>query len=378
MTASLSFNPPISGSYAAEDCLFLLKPIRPPSVAVAEKERLLQSGQKHYSEMITYEHLPSVRYRDLFIEQTRRYKTRLAQDVLNLANAIRCSRPAPITLVSLARAGTPIGALLQRALTRHLKTDSRHFSISIIRDRGIDERALTYLLHVAQRPATGLVFVDGWTAKGVIARQLKTSIAAWNRRRTEVLTDALYVISDLSGTADVAASFDDYVIPSGILGATVSGLVSRSILNEQIGINDFHGCVVYEQLRSMDDSRWFLSMISREMPKLVPKPLGTQARAERRVETAAYLTKLQQAHAITHINHIKPGILEASRVMLRRMPGLLLLRDPHCPDVAHLQLLAAEKKVPIRIDPAMPFRATALIHKVQQVSASGLATQEAG
>ncbi len=377
MTGSLSFNPPISGSYAPEDCLFLLKPIRPPSVAVAEKELLIQSGQKHYSEMVTYEHLPSVRYRNLFIEQTRRYKTRLAQDVLNLANAIRCNRPAPITLVSLARAGTPIGALLQRALTRHLQTNSRHFSISIIRDRGIDERALAYLLCVAQRPPAGLVFVDGWTAKGVITRQLKASIAAWNRRHAEVLADTLYVVSDLSGTADEAATFDDYLIPSGILGATVSGLISRSILNEQIGVSDFHGCVVYEQLRSADDSRWFLDTISAEMARLTPKPLCTHARAERRAETAAYLIKLQQAHVIANLNHVKPGVLEASRVMLRRMPGLLLLRDPHCPDVAHLQLLAAEKKVPVRDDPTMPFKAAALIHEVQKVSVSGLATQEA-
>ena len=377
MTPSLSFNPPISGSYAPEDCLFLLKPIQPPNVPVAEKERLIQSGQKHYSEMLTYEHLPDVRYRDLFIEQTRCYKTRLAQDVLNLANAIRCSRSAPITLVSLARAGTPIGALLQRALTRHLQTDSRHFSISIIRDRGIDERALSYLLRVAQRPPAGLVFVDGWTAKGVITRQLKASIAAWNRRQTEVLADTLYVVSDLSGTADVAATFDDYLIPSGILGATVSGLVSRSILNEHIGVSDFHGCVVYEQWRSADDSRWFLDMISTEMAKLTPKSLCTHARVGRRVETATYLKKLQQAHGITNINHVKPGILEASRVMLRRMPELLLLRDPHCPDVAHLQLLATEKKVPVCVDPTMPFGATALIHEMHKVSVSHLATQEA-
>jgi hypothetical protein len=134
---------------------------------------------------------------------------------------------------------------------------------------------------------------------------------------------------------------------------------------------------VYEQLRSADDSRWFLDTISAEMARLTPKPLCTHARAERRAETAAYLIKLQQAHVIANLNHVKPGVLEASRVMLRRMPGLLLLRDPHCPDVAHLQLLAAEKKVPVRDDPTMPFKAAALIHEVQKVSVSGLATQEA-
>jgi hypothetical protein len=50
----------------------------------------------------------------------------------------------------------------------------------------------------------------------------------------------------LAAQADVAATYDDYAIPSGILNATVSGLTSRSILNAAIGPEDFHGCVFYQ------------------------------------------------------------------------------------------------------------------------------------
>jgi hypothetical protein len=206
-----------------------------------------------------------------------------------------------------------------------------------------------------------VVFVDGWTAKGVITTQLKQSIGLWNRRHPEQLSSALYVVADLGGTADVAASHEDYVIPSGILGATVSGLVSRSILNEQIGIGDFHGCVLYEHLRGADHSTWFLDTVNAEMIALSPQALPTLFRTRRRAETRAYLTHIQGIYGISNVNYIKPGVLEATRVMLRRFPGLLLLRDLECPETVHLRLLAEEKGVPIKRDPRMPFNATALI-----------------
>lgn len=60
-------------------------------------------------------------------------------------------------------------------------------------------------------------------------------------------------------------------------------------------------------------------------------------------------------------NFIKPGVAEATRVLLRRLPYLLLLRDPDGSDVAHLRLLAEQKRVPVVVDPAMPIQATALI-----------------
>ena len=361
MEISTAFNTPIAGSYDPADCLYLLKPIQPQHVPIAEKERLIQSGCRHYSEMVTLEHPSDPRYVQLFLELTERNRNRLAQDTLNLADAIRRTRTSPITLVSLARAGTPIGALLQRALSRQLGVASRHYSISIIRDRGIDERALEYILRHERRPAEGITFIDGWTAKGIITHELKRSIACWNARNTETLSDTLYVIADIGGSADIAASNDDYVIPSGILGAAVSGLVSRSILNEQIGAQDFHGCVVYQHLRFEDRSRWFLDTLCKTMARLIPQPLPTLDNARRRTMIAAYIDRVCNAYGISDINHIKPGVLEASRVMLRRMPGLLLLRDPECKDVAHLKLLAEEKSVPVEYDPDMPFNATALI-----------------
>ncbi len=57
---------PFTGSYRAEDAIFLLKPMRLDMVDVATKERLIQSGQRHYSEMLAPERAPDPQYRALF------------------------------------------------------------------------------------------------------------------------------------------------------------------------------------------------------------------------------------------------------------------------------------------------------------------------
>jgi hypothetical protein len=97
---------------------------------------------------------------------------------------------------------------------------------------------------------------------------------------------------------------------------------------------------------------------------LRPRVLPPRDAHQRRFRIEAYLNGMRREYGVTQINFIKPGVLEASRVMLRRVPGLLLLRDERHADVAHLRLLAAEKGVPIRRDSAMPFNATALIRIV--------------
>ena len=73
------------------------------------------------------------------------------------------------------------------------------------------------------------------------------------------------------------------------------------------------------------------------------------------------MTALAQRHAVPDLNFIKPGIGEATRVLLRRVPRLLVLRDPEAPDVAHLKLLAAEKSVPCIVDARLPYQAVSLI-----------------
>ena len=362
-------NPPsgiawFSGSYRPQDVHFLLKPIALDPVDVAEKERLIQSGQRHYSEMLSRESLPSPRYLAVFQEALAMGRRRMARGILDLAAIIAARRPQAITLVSLARAGTPVGVLLKHVLTEVFGRDPTHYSISIIRDRGIDANALRFILNQAGQDPASLVFVDGWTGKGVIARELRQSLDDFRLKHGVRLDANLFALTDLAGVG-VAPSDEDYLIPSSILNATLSGLVSRSVLNEQIGPNDFHGCVYYEEFAPADRSVWFVEALRREVRALLaegytPCPLPVDpAPAQRR--SADLLTSIRDTFGIDNPNFIKPGIGEATRVLLRRLPERVIIRDTEAPEVAHLLQLAHEKGGQWQVDSDLPYHAVSLI-----------------
>jgi hypothetical protein len=351
-----------SGSYRHGDVEFLLTPLPLADfVDVAEKEYLIQSGQRHYSEMLSPESLPSARYLEVFQQACAANTGRMARDCLTLAGLIAARRNGPVTIVSLARAGTPVGVVLNTLLQQVFQRASTHYSVSIIRDRGIDQVALEHILAAGHAPES-LVFVDGWTGKGVISRELSAAIDEFNTRRGTAIDGGLYVLSDLAGTAACAASCDDYLIPSSILNATVSGLVSRSILNDAIGPGDFHGCVYYKQFEAHDQSQAFADGLTAAALAL---PRGAAIAAVDKdaagAVSRAYMRAALEQHGITDVNMIKPGIGEATRVLLRRSPRLLILRDAAAPDVAHLALLAQEKNIPVIVDPALPYHAVSLI-----------------
>ncbi|MEO8169547.1 MAG: cysteine protease StiP family protein [Oxalobacteraceae bacterium] len=353
------------GSYRPDDVEFLLKRLaQQPFVDVAHKEQLIQSGARHYSEMLSPEALPSVRYLQVFNHAFAANRQQMARDCLALAALIAARRTGSITLVSLVRAGTPVGVILKHLLQRVMGRQAVHYSVSIIRDRGIDQVALQHILDQGHAPES-IVFVDGWTGKGVISRVLEQAVNDFNRRNQVAIDSGLYVLSDLAGTAACAASSSDYLIPSSILNATVSGLVSRSVLNEAIGPTDFHGCVYYEDFEAHDQSRAFADGLSADGVALAERDGIPDAAPIDRAKVAAisaeFLRATMAQHRINDVNLIKPGIGEATRVLLRRVPRLLILRDPEAPDVAHLKLLAVEKSVAISIDPDLPYQAASLI-----------------
>lgn len=365
------------GSYRPEDVTFLLKRLAQlPFVDVARKEQLIQSGARHYSEMLSPEALPSARYLAVFKAACEANRAQMARDCLTLAALIAAQRSGPITLVSLVRAGTPVGVILKHLLVQVLGREAAHYSVSIVRDRGIDEVALSHILAQGHAPES-IVFIDGWTGKGVISRVLEEAVDGFNQRHGTAIDKGLYVLSDLAGTAACAASSADYLIPSSILNATVSGLVSRSVLNGSIGPGDFHGCVYYAEFEAHDLSREFAdSLIAEGIAQAqaqaqaqrddppdgggfnTPTPMN---RAHAAAVSSEFLRATMAQHGISDVNLVKPGIGEATRVLLRRVPRLLLLRDADAPDVAHLKLLAAEKSVPLIIDAALPYQAVSLI-----------------
>jgi hypothetical protein len=354
-----------SGSYRSDDVTFLLKRLPTlPFVDIARKEKLIQSGQRHYSEMLSLEALPSARYLDIFRSACEANRRQMARDCLTLASLIAARRTGPITLVSLVRAGTPVGVILKHLLRQVLGREVAHYSVSIVRDRGIDAVALRHILAQGHAPQS-LVFIDGWTGKGVISQVLTQAIESFNYHHACAIDSGLYVLSDLAGTAACAASALDYLIPSSILNATVSGLVSRSVLNDAIGPGDFHGCVYYKEFEAHDVSRKFVDdLVAAGVALANQEGLSAQVPVDRthaRETSSHFLAATMAQHGIADVNLIKPGIGEATRVLLRRVPRLLLLCDPDAPDVAHLKVLAAEKSVPLIVDAGLPYQAVSLI-----------------
>jgi hypothetical protein len=355
-----------SGSYRQQDVCFLLKPINiVPVTNLEEKEFLIQTGQRHYSEMISPESLPDNRYMALFHNAVDVNGERMAHDCLQLASLIATDIAGEVALVSLARAGTPVGVIVKHLIEQVFDRTCTHYSVSIIRDRGIDFEALDFIRrkHVDQ----SIVFVDGWTGKGVIAQELKQSIAAYNLSRDAMVSSALYVLSDLCGFAHRSATVEDYLIPSAILNATISGLISRSILNDQIEPGDFHGCVYHKEFLKNDLSVWFAQkLITLALTGCPPKlPVNATDCSLQRLASMdtsrKYLAFAMLRYQISDINFIKPGIGEATRVLLRRIPKLLIIRDKSLPDVSHLLRLAEEKHVSVEEDPTLPYKAVSLI-----------------
>lgn len=358
---------PFSGSYQPEDVQFLLQPLEMAYTPVAEKEQLIQSGQSHYSDMLSQEPAPSDTHHALFNQSLDEQGARLAQESVALAKALQQQfageQATPIVLVSLVRAGVPLGVILQQTL-REMGVACVHYGISIIRDRGIDEAALDYI--EAKHGTRGIVFVDGWTGKGAITDELAKNLAG---RPGYPEYPRLVVLADPGGCAWLSASPEDWLIPFGILGAPVSGLVSRSIWTPK-GV---HGCVRCDHLTADDRSQFLVDVIGEyrrhlDLESIAPAVLTEQQGLENpRRASRGVIQHIAKQYRVDSINRIKPGIAEATRAVLRRVPDHVLVRSLKDPDVALLVHLAQASGVVISEvgDDIGPYRALTIIKKVR-------------
>lgn len=358
-----------SGSYPLDDVEFLLRPVGLETTEFTEKERLIQTGLKHYSEVISREAPPTAELRGYFERAVERNRRRLGRDIVVLARRLCADSSETVVLVSLARAGTPIGVLLRRTL-RALGRPCVHYSISIIRDRGIDAAALRHILETHDSRA--VVFVDGWTGKGAIARELALAIARFNQEHATRLSDGLHVVCDLAGVAEFAASSDDYLLPCSVLNATVSGLISRTIVNSEcVSANEFHACLSYAEFAPMDQSTWFVDRIMEDVREELGRS-GEAAvdswsparRSRLQADAARFLQEALRRYSLRDVHRVKPGIGEATRALLRRIPSRVLVADPADPDVTHLLWLAEQRQVPIERAEWIPYKAAAIIQSL--------------
>ncbi|WP_394212200.1 cysteine protease StiP domain-containing protein [Psychrobacter piscatorii] len=369
-----------SGSYLASDVTVLLDIVDKDAVAdvpVSQKEALIQSGQRHYSDMLTLEQAPTAMHEQLYRQALEQGGERAATDTTRLAHTLhdifqhKVSDEHPLVLVSLVRAGLPIGVLLQRALSDsdssyHLS--SKHYGISIIRDRGLDTVALQMLLDAY--PNSPIVFVDGWTGKGAIYKELARSLETFSdpthanfanifHQGADVIP--LLTLADPAGVAWLAASEEDWLIPSGLLNSTVSGLISRSLYTEPS--SGLHRSVFYEDLIEADHSLAFIDHVDAARRSLTTLPERLPTYQQPRYQTAALIDMLAADYDITNRNRIKPTIAEATRAILRRDPERILLATAAHPDTILLRHLCAQRGITIDVlgDKILPYQAITLI-----------------
>ena len=381
MTETNDNYPGFSGAYHLDDCTFLLKLIDQADISKIEttdlgaQESDIQSGKAPYWLRVSRENPPEQEQLALYRTAMNANKVRFTRDIAALANAAykRHRLSAEVTIVSLARAGTPVGVLLNRSLKlRGLR--SNHYSISIVRDKsiGLDLNALKWICNY--HDPESIIFVDGWTGKGGMTLQLAESVKAFNEANGTKVSESLWVVSDLAGYAHYSADYADYLLPYSVFNGVVSGLVSRTIFNPLVlAANDFHGAYLLENLKDYDltnsfiEEIWTLLKHLLEHPKHLPEANVFSAQALSRQSLASRTVQhLMEDFRITDPNRIKIGIGESTRALTRRLPQALILSNPNEPDVQHLRAKAQERGVQILEHPLYCGKAAVVVGAADQ------------
>lgn len=360
VTLAKPLEPDMRCTYEAEDVTFVLRDLSEATLekSTEEREQLIQGGM-HYSEMLPQEFQPDVRYMELFEQMLARDAKKLARLVGTVAEQVVSRRDVKcLVLVSLARAGTPIGILMKRYIAWRYQ-DVPHYTVSILRGKGIDEAALLYILQ--KHPDAQLQFVDGWTGKGAITRELESACASFKEKYGIELSAELAVLADPSSCAHIYGTREDVLIPSACLNSTVSGLVSRTVQNEQLlAKGDFHGAKFYADLVDSDVSRLYVDKVAQHFEVCETGELDEPTWAGQHA-----VARIQEQFGITNQNYIKPGIGETTRVLLRRIPWKVLVR-PDAIGLEHIYMLARERGVPIEAYANMDYACCGLIREVKK------------
>ena len=349
----------MNSSFLKDDVTLLLKDISGlvEPLPTAEREKRIQSGI-HYSEMLPLEYKPSEDYIKIYEKSLEIFGQTTADAVARVSDKIVKKKGKDVVIVSLARAGTPLGILIRRYIRKKYQYECPHYSISIIRDRGIDRNAVDFILK--RHRAESLQFVDGWTGKGAIYNELRKEISSF-----EGVADELAVLADPAFLTDLCGTHEDIMIPSSCLNCTVSGLISRTFLRSDIiKENDFHGAAFYSDLAAEDRTYEFLDYIEKEFRyDLNP---DTKEQGKPGVEE---VKRISEIYGIGNINFIKPGIGETTRVLLRRVPWKVLIdrrfRDSR--ELEHIVQLAREKNVDVEYTLLNNYRCCGLIKQLSDV-----------
>ncbi|MFE2308486.1 phosphoribosyltransferase, partial [Streptomyces sp. NPDC059411] len=354
---------PAFSSYAPQDVGWLLQDFSEVELEAPteEREEAIQAGGAHYAESLPVEYQPSPEYQQLYQSALTASAARMARAVGTVTETVLAERsPSPV-LVSLARAGTPVGVLMRRwARARH-GLDLPHYAVSIVRGRGIDANALRWL--AAHHDPADIVFVDGWTGKGAITRELREALSGF-----EGFNPGIVVLADPGSCVETYGTREDFLIPSACLNSTVSGLVSRTVLrSDLVGPAEFHGAKYYRELAGADVSVEFVDTVAahfEEVAEAVDAEVKELLAADRTPTWVGWeaVERISEEYGIHDVNLVKPGVGETTRVLLRRVPWKILAQRGAGADLDHVRLLAQQRGVPVEEVDGLPYTCVGLIH----------------
>ncbi|MER5610743.1 phosphoribosyltransferase [Streptomyces sp. NPDC002215] len=363
---------PAFSSYAPDEVGWLLQDLSDTELEAPteEREEAIQSGGAHYAESLPVEYQPSAAYQELFKAALELSAARVARAVGTVTETVLAERgPRPV-LVSLARAGTPVGVLMRRWARHRHGIDLPHYAVSIVRGRGIDANALRWL--AAHHDPADVVFVDGWTGKGAITRELSAALDGFDGFDPEIA-----VLADPGGCVRTYGTREDFLIPSACLNSTVSGLISRTVLRaDLVGPEDFHGAKFYRELADTDVSGHFLDTVAAHFDEVVDA-VDTEVKELLAADRAptwegwAAVERISEEYGIHDVNLVKPGVGETTRVLLRRVPWKILAGRGAGADLDHIRLLAEQRGVPVEEVDGLPYSCVGLIHPKYTRGATG-------
>ncbi|GGO80464.1 phosphoribosyltransferase [Wenjunlia tyrosinilytica] len=367
------------GSYAHDEVSWLLQDLSDVALEAPteEREEAIQSGGAHYAESLPVEYQPSDEYQALFRAALESSAERIARAVGVVTDTVLAERGRGAVLASLARAGTPVGVLMRRWARQVHGIDLPHYAVSIVRGRGIDTVAMRYL--AARHNPADVVFVDGWTGKGAITRELAEALSGF-----EGFVPEIAVLADPGGCVRTYGTRDDFLIPSACLNSTVSGLVSRTVLRaDLVGPNDFHGAKFYRELADADASGLFVDTVTERfgaVREAVAEDVEALAGHDRAPtwEGWAAVERISEEYGIGDVNLVKPGVGETTRVLLRRVPWRILAKRGAGADLDHVRLLARQRSVPVEEVDGLPYSCVGLIHPKYTRGAVGASGTAAG
>lgn len=369
---------PAFSSYPPDEVGWLLRDLSDVSLEAPteEREEAIQAGGAHYAESLPVEYQPSDQYQELFRAALDTSAARIAQAVGAVTELVLAERSPRPVLVSLARAGTPVGALMRRWAEHRHGLELPHYAVSIVRGRGIDANALRWL--AAHHDPADVVFVDGWTGKGAITRELADAIEEFEASDGITGFDPeIAVLADPGSCVRTYGTREDFLIPSACLNSTVSGLISRTVLRaDLVGPNDFHGAKFYRELAGADVSMDFLDAVAARFPDVahdVDATVKELLAADRSPtwEGWAAVERISEEYEIHDVNLVKPGVGETTRVLLRRVPWKILARAGAGADLDHVRLLAEQRGVPVEEVAELPYTCVGLIHPKYTRGATG-------